>query len=88
MTEDALECGLRCSTDIIDEDEILVSAAREDTEAVGRLYDKYYSEIVGYIYHCTFDSTHKDYDYEKSNHKISRCGYDNNRSSDLSNNLG
>ncbi len=57
MAEDALECGLRCSTDIIDEDEMLVSAAREDTEAMGRLYDKYYSEIVGYIYHCTFDCT-------------------------------
>jgi RNA polymerase sigma-70 factor (ECF subfamily) len=55
MTEDALECGLRCSTDIIDEDEILVSAAQEDSEAVGRLYDKYYGEIVRYIYHCTFD---------------------------------
>ena len=57
MTEDALECGLRCSTDIIDEDEILVFEAREDTEAMGRLYDKYYGEIIGYIYHCTFDST-------------------------------
>lgn len=57
MAEEALECGLRPSTDIIDEDEMLVSAAREDTEAMGRLYDKYYSEIVGYIYHCTFDRT-------------------------------
>jgi RNA polymerase sigma-70 factor (ECF subfamily) len=57
MAEEALECGLQPSTDIIDEDEMLVSAAREDTEAMGRLYDKYYSEIVGYIYHCTFDST-------------------------------
>ncbi|MHC4586410.1 MAG: RNA polymerase sigma factor, partial [Planctomycetota bacterium] len=36
---------------------MLVSAAREDTEAMGRLYDKYYSEIIGYIYRCTFDST-------------------------------
>jgi len=57
MVEDALEFGLRCSSDIIDEDEMLVSAAREDTEAVARLYDKYYSEIIGYIYHCTFNST-------------------------------
>ena len=55
MAEDALECGLRYGTEIVDEDEILVSAAREDTEAVGRLYDKYYVEIVRYIYHCTFD---------------------------------
>jgi RNA polymerase sigma-70 factor (ECF subfamily) len=57
MAEKALECGLRSATDIIDEDEMLVSAAREDSEAMGRLYDKYYSEIVGYIYHCTFDNT-------------------------------
>ncbi|MBC8468925.1 MAG: RNA polymerase sigma factor [Planctomycetes bacterium] len=56
MAEEALECRLRSSTDIIDEDEMLVSATREDTEAMGRLYDKYYSKIVGYIYHCTFDS--------------------------------
>ena len=57
MAEEALECGLRPSTNIIDEDEMLISAAREDSEAMGRLYDKYYSEIVGYIYQCTFDST-------------------------------
>ena len=57
MTEEALECGLRASADFIDEDEMLVSAAREDSEAMGRLYDKYYREIVGYIYHCTLDST-------------------------------
>ena len=57
MTEEALDCGLRSATDIIDEDEMLVSSAREDSEAMGKLYDKYYSKIVGYIYHCTFDST-------------------------------
>ena len=55
MAEDALECELRYGTEIVDEDEMLVSAAQEDTEAVGRLYDKYYGEIVRYIYHCTFD---------------------------------
>ena len=55
MAEDALECPLGSRIDTIDEDEILVSAAREDTEAVERLYDKYYGEIVRYIYHCTFD---------------------------------
>lgn len=57
MTENALECRLQPSTNIIDEDEMLVSAAREDTEAAGRLYDKYYSAVLSYIYHCTFDST-------------------------------
>jgi len=55
MTEDALECRLRYGTEIVDEDEVLVSAAREDSKAAGRLYDKYYGEIVRYIYHCTFD---------------------------------
>ncbi len=57
MAENTLECGLRYGTEIVDEDEMLVSAAREDSEAAGRLYDKYYGEIVRYIYHCTFDHT-------------------------------
>jgi RNA polymerase sigma-70 factor (ECF subfamily) len=56
MAEEALECGLQSATDIIDEDQMLVSAARQDTEAAGRLFDKYYSEILGYIYHCTFNA--------------------------------
>lgn len=55
MAEDALKCGVQSAPNIIDEDQMLVSAARQDTEAVGRIYDKYYSEILGYIYHCTFD---------------------------------
>ncbi|GAF67441.1 unnamed protein product [marine sediment metagenome] len=55
MAEEALECRLRYGTEIVDEDEMLVSAAREDTKAAGRLYDKYYGEIFRYIYHCTFD---------------------------------
>jgi len=57
MADDALECQLGTQGEVLDEDQMLVSAAREDTEAAGRLYDKYYSEILGYIYHCTFDST-------------------------------
>jgi RNA polymerase sigma-70 factor (ECF subfamily) len=47
---------LETSGKILDEDQMLVSAARHDTEAAGRLYDKYYSQILGYIYHCTLDS--------------------------------
>jgi len=42
---------------MLDEDQTLVSAARQDTEAAGRLYDKYYGEILGYIYHCTLNRT-------------------------------
>ena len=57
MAEDTIECQLESNSKIWDEDQILVSTARRDTEAAGRLYDKYYSEILGYIYHCTFDGT-------------------------------
>jgi len=57
MANDALECQLESNSKTWDEDQILVSAARQDTEAVGRLFDKYYSEILGYIYHCTLDDT-------------------------------
>ncbi len=57
MTENALECRLRPSGSIIDEDQILVSAAAKDKEALEKLYDKYYSAVFGYIYHCTFNST-------------------------------
>ena len=56
MAEDALSCDLQATHDIVDEDQILVAAAREDTEAAGRLFDKYYSEVLGYIHHCTFDT--------------------------------
>jgi len=57
MVDDAIECQLEPSGEILDEDQMLVSAARHDTEAAGRLYDKYYSQILGYIYHCTLEST-------------------------------
>lgn len=57
MAEDALRCDLQATHDIVDEDQMLVAAARRDTEAAGRLYDKYYSEVLGYMYHCTFDGT-------------------------------
>jgi RNA polymerase sigma-70 factor (ECF subfamily) len=55
MTEDALECGLETRPGILDEDQMLVGAARQDPEAAGRLYDKYYRGVFGYIYHCTLD---------------------------------
>lgn len=57
MVDDALEYQLESHDEILDEDQMLVSAARQDIEAAGRLYDKYYSEILGYIYHCTLDGT-------------------------------
>ncbi len=55
MADDALECSLEPRTETLDEDQAMVSAARQDTEAAGRLYDKYYGEILGYIYHCTLN---------------------------------
>lgn len=57
MVDDTLECTLESRPEIVDEDAVLVSAAREDTQAAGRLYDKYYSAILGYIYHSTLDKT-------------------------------
>ena len=56
MADNALECPLRSQIDSIDEDRMLIAAARNDTEAAGRLFDKYYREVLGYIYHCTFNS--------------------------------
>jgi len=55
MAENALSCDFQATYDIVDEDQMLVAAARRDTEAAGRLYDKYYSDVLSYIHHCTFD---------------------------------
>ncbi|OHB61795.1 MAG: hypothetical protein A2Y76_08035 [Planctomycetes bacterium RBG_13_60_9] len=57
MADDALECSVESRPEIVDDDQVLVAAAQRDTEAAGRLYDKYYGEIFGYIYHCTLDRT-------------------------------
>src|SRR5690606_13148290 len=42
---------------ILDDDQALVCAARQDIEAAGKLYDKYYTRIFAYTYHCTLDRT-------------------------------
>jgi len=57
MANDALECQLEPKSKVLDEDQMLAAAARQDTEAAARIFDKYYSEILGYIFHCTFDTT-------------------------------
>ncbi len=57
MADDALEYDLESRPETVDDDQTLVSAARHDTDAAGRLYDKYYREVLGYIYHCTLDRT-------------------------------
>jgi RNA polymerase sigma-70 factor (ECF subfamily) len=55
MADDAIEYGLESESAIVDDDQALVSAAQQDPEAAGRLYDKYYGEVFGYIYHSTLD---------------------------------
>jgi len=57
MADDMLACSLEPRSEMLAEDQVLVAATRQDTEAAGRLYDKYYSEILGYIYHCTLNRT-------------------------------
>lgn len=51
----ALTMSLKPSVELAEEDRTLVSAARTDTNAAGRLFDKYYPEIFRYLYHSTHD---------------------------------
>jgi len=55
MADDAIECDLESRAQTLDEDQMLVYAAQQDTAAAGRLYDKYYGPVFGYVYHCTLD---------------------------------
>ena len=55
MTDAIMECDLTSGVEAIVEDERLIAAAKEDVEAFGRLYDKYYHQISRYIYHRTLD---------------------------------
>ena len=55
MADDAMEYGLSSEPALVDDDQALVCAAQRDPQAAGKLYDKYYGEIFGYIYHCTLD---------------------------------
>lgn len=55
MANNAFEYRLEPEMEILDEDRLLVRAARHDTDAAGQLFDKYYDAVFGYIYHCTFD---------------------------------
>lgn len=56
MTDSVVESSVDSRPQIVDEDQMLVSAAQQDPQAAGRLYDKYYGDIFGYIYHNTLDS--------------------------------
>ncbi len=55
MADDAIECDFESQVQTLDEDQALVRAAQQDSEAAGRLYDRYYEQVFGYIYHCTLD---------------------------------
>lgn len=57
MADDAIECDLESQAQVLNEDQMLVYAAQQDSEAAGRLYDKYYGPIFGYVYHCTLNRT-------------------------------
>jgi len=57
MTDEIMGCNLRIQSQskAIDEDEQLVAVAKNDPEAFGELYDKYYPQIFRYIYHRTLN---------------------------------
>lgn len=57
MTDEIMGCNLRIQSQskAIDEDEQLVAVAKDDPEAFGELYDKYYPQIFRYIYRRTLD---------------------------------
>jgi RNA polymerase sigma-70 factor (ECF subfamily) len=55
MANEAIEVGLENQAEILDEDDMLVAAAGEDTQAAGRLYDRHYEAIFRYIFRCTPD---------------------------------
>ncbi len=55
MANEAVEVRSDSQVEVLDEDELLVAAACEDTQAAGRLYDKHYEAIFRYVYRCTPD---------------------------------
>jgi len=52
MANDAIEVRLESRAEIFDEDDALVAAAAQDTQAAGRLYDKHYEAIFRYVCRC------------------------------------
>jgi len=57
MTESAWTARLESLAENLDEDRELIAAALKDSEAAGRLFDKYYADVIGYIYRSTLDRT-------------------------------
>ncbi len=55
MADGTMEHNSARQVKIVDEDERLISAAKKDLEAFGKLYDKYYKNVFRYIYRRTSD---------------------------------
>ena len=55
ITESALATPPESGAGQLEEDRVLVAAAQKDSAAAGRLFDKYYGEVFGYIYRSTLD---------------------------------
>jgi RNA polymerase sigma-70 factor (ECF subfamily) len=57
MAQNASSARLESLAANRDEDQELVAAALQEFEAAGRLFDKYYADIIGYIFRSTLDRT-------------------------------
>ncbi|SPE57290.1 putative RNA polymerase ECF-type sigma factor [Verrucomicrobia bacterium] len=55
IKESVLAMRLGTPAENLNEDQALVAAAQNDPEAAGRLFDKYYAEVFGYVYRSTLD---------------------------------
>jgi RNA polymerase sigma-70 factor (ECF subfamily) len=55
MISEAIAMNLETRAAVPEEDRVLVAAARKDTNAAGRLFDKFYPEIFRYLYYSTRD---------------------------------
>jgi len=55
MIDSALECEMDPQALAWEQEKRLVLAAQRDSEAAGRLFDRYYTRIFGYVYRLTFD---------------------------------
>ncbi len=55
MADATLTMSLETQAELPEEDRGLVAAARKDPHAAGRLFDKYYGEILRYVDHCLQD---------------------------------
>jgi DNA-directed RNA polymerase specialized sigma24 family protein len=55
MTESALVIQVESPGETLDEERALIAVARNDPEAAGKLFNKYYAQVFGYIYRSTLE---------------------------------